>query len=87
MDLRADRFSDPVALHGQDTFGPPRKLIDPLQKLFGIVRNLEKPLLQLLLRHTRVIGMASPAFSVAQHLLIRQNGLTDLAPVDRDRFL
>src|SRR4030042_1829844 len=86
-DLCADRFSDPVPLHREDPLRPSGKFFAPRQEVLRIMGDLEEPLLQILLCTPRVIGMPPPAGPVSHYLLIGQNGLADLTPVNRGPFL
>ncbi len=79
-DVRALGASDPVALHRQDAFGPVAlELLHVIQQAVRVIRDLEVPLIQVLLGHE---GPAAVAGSV-DDLLVRQDGLVLGAPVHR----
>ena len=79
LDARALRSPDPVPLHRQHFFGPLAQLLDALQQVVRVVRDLEKPLLEIARRDRRA---AAPAAAV-DHLLVGEHGLILLAPVHR----
>ena len=82
-DFRTFGTADPVALHGLDVFGPAGQRIEAFQQTVCVVRDLQIPLGQALLRDRRVA-----AFAAAFHdLFVRQNGLAGRTPVDRIFFL
>ncbi len=81
-DLGAEAFPDPVFLHGDDFFRPPRQLFAVLEQVVGIIGNPEKPLLQLFLPH---LPAASPA-AAGLDLFVGKHGLTRAAPVDEGLF-
>ena len=78
-------FPDPVSLHDLNMFWPAGKIIELVQKLFRIISNLKKPLVELFYFY-RCFGV-SPAFSI-DHLLISKHGITFRTPLKggRDRF-
>ena len=71
-------FPDPVRLHDPHLLRPALKLIKARQQFLGIIRNLQKPLIELppLNRSAR-----TPSLSV-DHLLVRQNRIINRVPVD-----
>src|SRR4030042_398579 len=87
MNFSTNGLPNPVALHGENAFRPSRKFITPFQELFCVFSDFKEPLIQLFLCDPWIIGMASPACPVAHHLLVRQNSLSDLAPVDKGPLL
>ncbi len=79
----AFRPADPVALHGQDPFGPAAlELFQIPQEFLGIICNAQKPLGQFLLLDNAV---ATPAFAVL-HLFVGQDRMAGRAPVLRGLF-
>ena len=73
------RSPNPVLLHRQHFVGPLAQLLDALQQIVGVVRDLEEPLLEVARRDGRA---AAPAAAV-DDLLVGEHGLILLAPVDR----
>jgi len=71
--------ADPVPLHGPDAFRPPVEAVDLIQQLFGVIGDLDVPLGQLLLGD----GAAVAPATAVDHLLVGQNSLADVAPVDQ----
>ena len=79
IDFSADRSANPISLHLLYRLRPTLKLIKIVQKLLGIVGNLEIPLGQIALFHS---AMATPAFTFG-NLFVSQNRLTIRAPIHR----
>jgi len=76
--MRAHAPADPVALHGQHALGPARgQGIQTGQQFVGIVRDTQKPLLQVLLLD---LAVAAPA-AAFDDLLVRQHRMAGRAPV------
>src|SRR3989338_7696990 len=82
-DLSALTLPDPVALHGLDALRPVLELAEVIEKLLGIVRNLEEPLGEIFCGD---FALAAPAPAIFD-LLIGEDGLAPIAPVDRRFFL
>ena len=81
LDFAAVGFAYPVLLHELGLFGPVQ-LVQPLQKLLGVIRYLEKPLGEVLAHHRRPATLA-----LALHdLLVGKHGVAGGAPV-HGRFL
>ncbi len=77
------RFSDPIALHGQDLTGPlPLQLLQILKKLISIFDNIDIVSWHLLELY---LSAATPAASFFD-LFICQYRMTGLTPVDSGRF-
>ena len=70
---------NPVLLHRQHFFRPLAQLLDAFQQVVCVLRDLEEPLLQI----ARGDGGAAPPASAVDDLLVGQDGLVLLAPVDR----
>ena len=70
---------DPVLLHRQHFVGPLAQLLDALQQIVRVLRDLEEPLLEIARRDRRA---AAPA-SAVDDLLVGEDGLVLLAPVHR----
>src|SRR6266487_641685 len=77
-DLRPFAAPDPVALHGDGLFGP----LDAreVQQLFGIVGDLQQPLVDLFADHHAAAALTG---TIRQHLLVGQRGIAAWAPVSR----
>ena len=78
IDVGAFRATDPVPLQPQGRGGP----IDPVQVVqesLSVLGDLEKPLVQVSLRHLSGTALAA----AVDDLLIRQNSLAGRAPVHR----
>ena len=70
--LGAVRAPDPVALHGEDALGPAAfQLGHVVEKLVGVIRDPEKPLLEGALLDG---GLFMPPAAALHHLLIGQHG-------------
>ncbi len=84
IDLRAFAAANPVALHGEDALGPSAfKLRDIPQQFVGISSGPQEPLFQrALLDRGRFVA---PAAAI-HHLLVRENGAADRAPVHQGLF-
>ena len=76
---RTHRAADPVALHHQHFLRPLVKPLSTFQKRVRILRDPEKPLVQLALDD---LGAAPPA-SAIDDLFVGKNRLTRRTPVDR----
>ena len=76
---RALGAADPVALHRQDALGPVLEQVHLVEQRVGVVGDLEEPLGQVLRLD---LGAAALAVAV-DHLLVREHGLVDRAPLDR----
>ena len=81
--LDARGLADPVPLHRKHALGPARELVAVGEQLLGIGRDLEEPLLELLVLHHRT---AAPAQTVL-HLLVREHRIARRAPVHIREFL
>ena len=71
IDQRAFAAADPVALHGANFFRPAFELVEIAQQFVGILRDPQKPLLQLALLDERIF--VAPAAAV-DNLLVGQHG-------------
>ena len=71
-------LADPVLLHEEDVLGPLAEHLVAGEKLLGVVRDLEEPLLHLLLDDRGVAAPAAPA----DDLFVGQDGPALGAPVD-----
>ena len=80
-DLGALGAADPVPLHRQHALGPVQ-LGHVLEQAVGEVGDLEHPLLEV----PRLDLVAAPLAPAVDHLLVREHGLVERAPLDR-RFL
>ncbi len=78
-DTSAFRSPNPIPLHGQDFLRPFRQAFSRLQQIVRVMRDLQKPLLEVLLNDLRA---APPAFAV-DHLFVCQHGVVHRAPVHR----
>ena len=59
IDQRAFAATDPVALHGANFFRPALKLVEIAQQFFCILRDAQKPLLQVALLNQTYLHGAS----------------------------
>ena len=82
-DFRTFGTADPVALHGLDVLGPSGQRVEAVQQAVGVIRDLQVPLGEALLRDRRVAALAA-AF---HDLFVGQHRLAGRAPVDRVLFL
>jgi len=80
LDSRALLATDPVALHSPDVRWPSIQVVDPFEQLLSVLRNPQKPLIEVALLDERVTPPA--AFVLAFDLLVGENGLTGWTPVD-----
>ena len=78
VDVGADRSADPVPLHHLDLLRPVLERIESGIEAVGVGGDLEEPLVHLALFDG--IRFVTPAAAV-DHLLIGQNGLAEVAPV------
>ncbi len=74
----AFRPPDPVLLHREHFFRPVLQPFDAVQQIVGVGRDLEEPLLEILLQYLRA---AAPACTV-DDLLVGEHGLAARTPVD-----
>ena len=71
--------TEPVRLHDAHPLGPALQvLLDVVQELLSVVRDLDEPLLQVLLGD----GVVAPPAAAVLHLLVGQHGAAGVAPVD-----
>ncbi|OPZ76422.1 MAG: hypothetical protein BWY79_01632 [Actinobacteria bacterium ADurb.Bin444] len=78
-DVTARRFANPVALHGDDPFGPVFQFVEVIQQAFSVISYAEEPLLELFGFHFGGTALTG----TLDDLLIGQHGLARRAPVDR----
>ena len=76
-DQQAFRTADPVLLHQPDLVRPAVERVERFQQLFGVVADLEHPLVEVALLDQRA---RAPAAAV-DHLLVGEHGLVDRVPV------
>ena len=81
FDLAARGLADPVALHILGLFRPV-ECVQPGQKLFRVVGDLEEPLRQVLAHDLRAAALAA----AVHDLLVCKHGLAGGAPVDGRGF-
>jgi hypothetical protein len=74
MDVRAQGFADPVALHGDDPLRPVVQTVQVGQQFFGVGGDLEEPLLQLLQDHFAVAAPAGPSSTCSLASTVRHWG-------------
>src|SRR5882762_7629899 len=78
---RANGFTDPIALHGDDTIGPGAlEFFQIFKELIGVVRGLQKPLLDFAGLDQGVF--VPPAVAAVDDLLVGQHGAAVGTPID-----
>src|SRR5580765_2399542 len=82
---RADGFADPIALHGDDPFGPAAfQFLQVIKKLLSVVSGFEEPLLDFARFDEGIL--VTPAVAAVDDLLVGQHRTTLGTPIDAALF-
>src|SRR5882762_1541640 len=82
---RANGFTDPIALHGDDTIGPGAlEFFQVFKELIGVVSGLQKPLLDFTGLDKGIF--VAPAIAAVDDLFVGQHGAALRTPVDATFF-